>query len=166
MNNQYSDVTRERSCCGKKRYRSYWQADAVIEQMEDESLHSYWCRFCRGIHLGHPRGPAKETLTADQKKVVIRQLRTELLKADLKLARIEVRHGNPRKLWTPMAIIFRECRAAGMSEDEITAELKRSWLRMQNLEEGLTIEQAERSFLKSILACCYSFTSRYERGAA
>jgi hypothetical protein len=44
MNNQYSDVTRERSCCGKKRYRSYWQADAVIEQMEDESLHSYWCR--------------------------------------------------------------------------------------------------------------------------
>jgi len=65
-----------------------------------------------------------------------------------------------------MAIIFRECRAAGMSEDEITAELKRSWLRMQNLEEGLTIEQAERSFLKSILACCYSFTSRYERGAA
>jgi hypothetical protein len=63
MSERYSEVTRERSCCGKKRYRSYWQADAVLERMEDESLHAYWCRFCRGIHLGHPRGPVKEEAT-------------------------------------------------------------------------------------------------------
>jgi len=71
-----------------------------------------------------------ETLTEDQKKIVMAQLRTELLKAALKL-------------------YIRECRAAGMSVDEIKAELKRAWLRMQNLtEEGFTIEQAEEIILK------------------
>ncbi len=71
-----------------------------------------------------------ETLTKDQKKIVMTHLRTELLKAALKL-------------------YVQECRAEGMSVDEIKAELKRCWLRVQNLtEEGFTLEQAEEIVLK------------------
>jgi hypothetical protein len=47
-------VTQERSCSGKRRYRSYWAAENVIERMDDTGLHSYWCQFCRGVHVGHP----------------------------------------------------------------------------------------------------------------
>ena len=50
---------RQRSCEGKRRYRSRDAAMRVVitiaAQQHDETITAYRCRYCKGWHCGHRR---------------------------------------------------------------------------------------------------------------
>jgi hypothetical protein len=60
------------TCKRKRRYDSYNSAERALERIEaifdreDDELKPYFCKFCRGIHLGHKYGPRENRETKQE----------------------------------------------------------------------------------------------------
>jgi hypothetical protein len=56
---------RRKSCEGKRRYPTIAEAQAYaqyVRRKKGQIVQAYYCRFCSGIHIGHPPAVIQEYL--------------------------------------------------------------------------------------------------------